>query len=422
MWIPEQSAAGSAVPAPAPPTLWKNRNFLLVLSGYTLSTFGNCFHSIAIGLWMLQETGSARYLSAVTLLYTLTALLFGAFAGTVADRGDRKRLMWLCDFIRAALVACIALCIAIGTVPVAVILALTAAVAFAGLFQQPALQASIMDITTAEHVQKAVGAMQFADNAARITGLAAGGAFVALFGGYAAILIDAGTFLSSALLVLACGRFGRPASGGGASYRKTSFLQDLKAGLSYVWQDRLIRGIVLLAPALGMFFLTSLMLIQVTAVKVWAAPPLAFGMIEACIPLGYLVGAGVLLLIEKSLRHRGRIICIGMLSLGPIVVAISQLHSAWHAIPLILLLGGMFSLSSLLLSIILRLKTPAELQGRVFSVLGSLSGALPPLGLTVASFEADLRGPQLPLLITGLSLLAFGSTVACFHRTLRRLP
>ncbi|MBW5447763.1 hypothetical protein GE107_17040 [Cohnella sp. CFH 77786] len=48
MSIPGLSAAETALPVSAPRSLRKNRNFLLVLSGYTLSTFGNCFHSVAM--------------------------------------------------------------------------------------------------------------------------------------------------------------------------------------------------------------------------------------------------------------------------------------------------------------------------------------------------------------------------------------
>ncbi|MBW7473158.1 MFS transporter [Paenibacillus oenotherae] len=415
MFIPTQEAA---LPLPQDNKgLWRNRNFVLVLSGYTLSTFGNCFHSVALSLWILQTTGSARYMSAILLIYIFTQLAFGTMAGTVVDRMDRRKLMWMADSIRGVLVLGVALCIAIPDVPIAIVFALTALVSIGGLFQSPALHASIVNIVGVSKVQKAVGFINISDNTARISGLALGGAFVAMFGGSVAIIVDACAFFLSALLVLACTRF--PSSHSTEQKEKQSFWQDMKSGLQYIWKDSFIRSLVFLAPVVNMFFVSSLMLIQVMAVKQWSANPMQFGLIEACIPTGYIIGAGVILLIDTRMKRRGLLICGSLIAMSPVLITLSLLTSAWPAIPLILLMGFLFSFCTMLSSIILRVKVSPELQGRVFSTLGSLSSVLPPVGIVAASFLADLKGPDIPLTGFGIALLLISVLILLFQRALR---
>ncbi|CAH1197665.1 Enterobactin exporter EntS [Paenibacillus plantiphilus] len=415
MFIPTQEAA---LPRQETQSIWRNRNFVLVLSGYTLSTFGNCFHSVALSLWILQSTGSARYMSAIMLIYIFTQLAFGTLAGTVVDRMDRRKLMWMADFIRGALVLGVALCVSVPHIPIAVVFVLTALIAVGGLFQSPALHASIVDIVGASKVQKAVGFINISDNTARISGLALGGAFVALFGGSVAIIVDACAFFLSALLVLACSRFSVSHSHSGQRERQT-FWQDMKSGLHYIWRDSFIRSLVFLSPIVNTFFLASLMLVQVMAVKQWAATPVQFGLIEACIPSGYIIGAGIILLADAKMKRRGLWICFSMIAMSPVLVTLSLLSSAWPAIPLILLMGFLFSFCTMLSSIILRLKVSPEVQGRVFATLGSLSSVLPPVGIVAASFVADLKGPDLPLTASGIALLIISLLFVLFQKALR---
>lgn len=413
MFIPVQETAFR----PDTQRIWRNRNFVLVLSGYTLSTFGNCFHSVALSLWILQTTGSARYMSAIMLITIFTQLAFGALAGTVVDRMDRRKLMWMADLTRAALVLGIALCVWIPHVPIAVIFVLTALTSIGGLFQSPALHASIVDIVGVTNVQKAVGFINISDNTARISGLALGGAFVAMFGGAVAIIVDACAFFLSALLVLACSRFS--VSHSNSKEARSSFWQDMKSGLRYIWKDSFVRSLVFLAPIVNTFFISSLMLVQVMAVKQWAATPVQFGLIEACIPSGYIIGAGIILLADAKLKRRGLWICLSMVAMSPVLVGLSLLSSAWPAIPLILLMGFLFSFCTMLASIILRVKVSPELQGRVFATLGSLSSVLPPVGIIAASFAADLKGPDLPLTICGIALLIISLIFIMFQKPLR---
>lgn len=117
--------------------------------------FGNSFHSIALNLWVLQATGSAKLMSTIAITHMVMSMLFSSIAGTVADRVDRRKLMWITDIIRSLLILSIAFCIAIPGTSFILIIILTALTSCAGLFQSPAFHASLVDIVGKDKVQQA---------------------------------------------------------------------------------------------------------------------------------------------------------------------------------------------------------------------------------------------------------------------------
>ena len=390
----------------AQPTLLRNKQFICLLLAYTFSIFGNSFHNIALNLWILTETGSAKMMTVVLVTNLVVGSLFGSIAGTIVDRLNRRMIMLACDLLRCLFVFTIAICIALPDTPFVLIVMLTAIVTLLGLFQSPALNASLINIVGKEHIQRATGLMNVSDNISRTVGFVVGGVFVAAFGGFWAIVIDSFTFLLSIILVFLAGHFPSPK----IDRLNTNFKQDLINGFKYVWTNPFAKSVTILSPTLLLFFMSSLMLTQVLAVKVWQANAFEFGLIEACIPLGYMLGAGIIVGLGSKLRRRGLLVMLSLLLMGPAYVFLSYTSTAEIAIPVILLIGFLFSFSTLLVSIILRLEVSEAIQGRVFGIMGSLNSVVPSLGLIIASFFADQFGADSVMWCTGVFLAIF----ACF--------
>ncbi|OMF37828.1 MFS transporter [Paenibacillus sp. FSL H8-0548] len=389
-------------------SIWRNRVFLAVFSSYSLSLLGNTFHSIALNLWVLQTTGSAKLMSIVLITHLVISMLFGSFAGTIADRTDRRRLMWVTDIIRFVLVAAIAVLIYLPNVPFVFIVLLTGLVAFAGAFRSPAFQASLIEIVGKEQITQAVGAISISDNIIRISGFALGGIAVAAFGGAFAIAIDAATFLLSAVLILIAGKFPF-AVVRDETKPKSSFKEDFTAGFRYVWNDSFAKAALLLLPLVMFFFLSTFMLIQVMAVKVWKAEPFVFGLMEACIPLGYVIGSILIMKLDKRLKNRGKWTIGSMILMGPLFVVISLMSSAASALPVIFLVGLLFSFSTTIIFIVLRAAIDPSMQGRVFGLIGTITSVAPPVGLALFSTLSDIYGPAIIIAISGAAMLLMGT-------------
>ncbi|MEO2205410.1 MFS transporter [Paenibacillus pabuli] len=399
-----------------PPKLWQHVTFRRILYGYGISVFGDCFNGIAISLWVLQTTGSAKSMAAVQICNMAVSFLFGSLAGTVADRLDRRKLMLTSDVFRGVMAILIAVSMFGLHAPFPVLLLMLSLSMFSSLFQAPAFHASVASMVGREHIQQATGAIHLVDNLARISGLAAAGIAVAAFGGFVAILITGATFLLSAVCVLMAGRFPEVRR---SEDQKTTFVQEWRGSFSYIYRSPLIRSIVLLNPLLILFFMSAMMLIQVMAVKVWEADPVQFGLIETCIPLGYMIGSGVLIASGKRMKRRGRWVFIGLLVLGPVYILLSQVTSPIMALPLIMGGGAMFACCTMLTQIMLRTAVPDELQGRIYGVVGTITSTAPILGLTVVSVMADQWGAAAVLEGLGMLLLATGVLAATTLKSIR---
>lgn len=415
----EKSEALSSLdrPAPADRPLWRNRAFLSILSGNVISVFGDCFNGIALSLWVLQTTGSAKRMAAVLICHMVVSVLFGSVAGTVADRIDRRKLMLASDLLRGSIACTLAFSLFYLDISFPVMIALVALSAFSSLFQAPAFHASITQLAGKERIGQATSLVYLTDNVARISGLALAGVAIASFGGFWAMMFNCATFLISALCVVAAGAFPRLETK--SSSEKSSFLKDLAGGFAYIRQDALTRSVVILNPLLILLFMTSLMLIQVLAVKDWKAGPIAFGLIEMCVPLGYMIGAGLIMAFGSKLGRRGWWIFSGLIALGPVFFIISMASYAQAALPFILLGGMLFAFSSMMIQILIRSEVRADMQGRVYGTLGAITGVAPSLGLVVSSALADQFGAKTILGAQGLILLAVGIIAAIGLKSIR---
>ncbi|MEK3683548.1 MFS transporter [Paenibacillus sp. FSL R10-2736] len=406
--MPEPVIASQAAPVVhSYPKLWANKKFMLLLCSFSISLFGNTFHNIALSLWVLQTTGSAKLVAVLTIINLLLSSLLGSIGGTFADRTNRRTIMLVTDLISCILVVSLALVISLPSASFIIVALLTALTTASALFQSPAYQASIITVVGKEHVQQAVGMLNLSENICRTVGFSMGGIFVAGFGAADAILFDGVTFVVSFLLVLAVRSLPVPTRVNAEPGQKRNFIQDLGDGIRYIWKFPFAKAVIIMLPTLTLFFMPSLMLTQVMAVNVWKASPFQFGLMEACIPLGYMIGSGLIMILGSRIRRRGLFIMSGLFCLGPMYILLSFITSAATAIPVVLLIGFMFSFCTLLINIILRLEISEEIQGRVFGVLGSIMSVAPSIGLTLVSYLSDYFSPGPVMGSIGLLLFLF---------------
>lgn len=389
------------------PSVWRNKQFLMLLASYSASIFGNTFHSIALNLWVLQTTGSAKMMATLVITNLILSSILGSIAGTYADRINRRQIMLITDLISFALVAIIAFLLTMSVTPFFIIVILTGLVTTSGLFKSPAYHASLINIVGKEHIQKAVSLVNLSENICRTIGFSAGGIFVAAFGISSAIFFDGLTFLVSFVLVILAGAFPSPMRANNLSKEKRKFTQDLASGISFIWRDPFAKSVIMMSPTLALFFMPSLILTQVMAVTEWNSTPFEFGLMEACIPLGYMFGSGLIFIFGSRIKKRGHLIMFSLLLLGPLNVVLSFMTSASAAIPSILIIGFMFSFCTLLINIILRLEVSEELQGRVFGVMSSIMSVAPSVGLAIVSYCADIFSPGAVMSVSGCLLFLF---------------
>ena len=113
-------------PRPPEESLGRNHDFRALLSTQGVSSIGDAVSFTALPLLVFALTGSGAAMGVVGALQTLPDLIFGMIAGALADRSDRKRMMFVADAGRAMLTALIPISVWLGGPTLAVILVVAA--------------------------------------------------------------------------------------------------------------------------------------------------------------------------------------------------------------------------------------------------------------------------------------------------------
>lgn len=349
---------------------------------------------------MLQTSGSAKAMAAVMAVKLLVTILLGPVSGTLADRSDRRRLMWAMDGARGLLVLGIAWLVETPGSPFAAVLALTALVAAATQLRTPAYSASVVHIVGREQVQQAEGVSQVANTVAQVMGPLLGGAVVAAAGGWTALLCDALSFFVSAGCVWAAGPFPSPIRQG---RHRPPFWTDLTAGFAYIGDHPLARALVVLAPVLNFFGNAIGVLLPVLAVKVWRVSPVEFGVFEAAFPLGFTLGGLAIMAMGKRLRRRGWWMSGAIIGGGPLIALMGLSAGVWTGVPFLVVAGVTVAFANVLLGTALRTEINPEVQGRVSGTLSSLTNVASPLAVMAAGVVGDAYGAVPVTVAAGLA-------------------
>lgn len=290
----------------------RSRDFAMLFGAEVQSIVGDQLGRVALSFLVFMQTGSAASTGLTYALTYLPAILGGTLLGGIADRFPRHRVMVCCDLVRAALFALMAL----PGLPLFVVAGLLIpAVLIAPVFT--AAQVSYLAYTlSGERFRAASGLRMIAGQTGQVAGFALGGIAVVAVGARPALMLDAATFLISALII-AFGVSARPRRrrpGPGLSAGATD--GTASGGL---WRDPHLRTLVAFTCLAGFFIVPEGLAVPIVAQI--GAPDVAVGVLLAMIPLGSTVGAVVLIRFVPH-RHRDRVARAMAVACGlPLVLA-----------------------------------------------------------------------------------------------------
>ncbi|MEU0546094.1 MFS transporter, partial [Nocardia sp. NPDC005978] len=174
-----------------------NRGFRLLWTARSLSFLGDSLTLVALMLYVADTTGQALAVAALLLVGDFAPALLGPFTGALSDRFDRKRVLVVCDLVQGALV----LTIALWLPALWLLLILVAVRAVAGQIFQPASRAVVPALVRDRELESANAAIGFGTNVGETLGPLVAAALFPFAGLRGVLLIDAATFLVSALLL-----------------------------------------------------------------------------------------------------------------------------------------------------------------------------------------------------------------------------
>ena len=177
------------------------RNFRLLFAARSISYFGTYLAPIAVAFAVLDLTGSASDTGIAFACWTLAQVSTLMIGGVVADRLPRRLVMVSSDIANLCVRATMGVLILSGHARIWEIFVLQALGGAATAFYSPASSGLVPEVVDKPQLQQANAYMGIARYLAFPLGAATGGAIVATIGSGTALLVDAGTYAASALLL-----------------------------------------------------------------------------------------------------------------------------------------------------------------------------------------------------------------------------
>jgi DHA3 family macrolide efflux protein-like MFS transporter len=417
--------------------LFRNRSFVALWLGQTISFIGDYFYWLAIPIMVEQLTGSALQVGLSVMASALPMLFLGPVAGVFVDRWDRKRTMIVADLLRALLVLP---CLLVQTPDQVWIYYVVAfLMSCVSRFFFPAQNAVLpLIVHKGDDLLAANGLMQIIQTAGFLLGPALAGFSIGLWGAEVAFLVDAASFLVSAALILVMAvphtTAGRQAAAAGGRI-VAGVWSELREGVAYLFGSRTLKGI-LLCMAMVQLGIGAVNVLWVPFLqRTYGMGAEGLGAVDMAQGIGMVLGGLVLGFVSARLTKRAIVgwgivligAMIGLMGVAPAFSVANLLsggaaqapHAGMAAGQRLLHLPLMLLVYSLLLGValvpaqsalmtLMQLAVPDLKRGRVGSALNALTMAAGMISMAAAAALGEVMRLATIYVISGLILVASG--------------
>ncbi|SEL64732.1 MFS transporter [Streptacidiphilus jiangxiensis] len=397
-------------------TLWRNADFLTFWSGETLSLLGSQVTSLALPLTAVlvfhatsTQVGLLRFLQLVP--YLGLAMVFGAWV----DRARRKRVMLLANGARMVLVGLVPLLSATHLLTLPLLLALACAIGvFSVLFDVSWMSFVPTLVRDPARYPEANQKLGTTSSAADVAGPGLAGALIGALSAPIALAADAASYLVSlATLLWIRTPEARPepaARAGAQAPAKRRLVREIREGLHWVFADRVLRPLALIAPFCNFSMVSVWTLFLLYAVRVQGLTAAQVGVVFSASSVGGLLGAAVSRRVIDRFRI-GRVYAVAMSAIfaGPVLIPLaSGSRTAVTAFFVLSFFVGYLGLgvANVVMVSLRQTLTPPALMGRMNAAFRTVLFGGGSLGGLGAGLIADALG-----LRAGVALLAVASAV-----------
>ncbi|HXM56249.1 MAG TPA: MFS transporter [Candidatus Dormibacteraeota bacterium] len=400
-------------PGEAAPTGWRGRlaalslgpNFDHLWAGSAVSQFGS-----AVGVLALSLTGVLTlHASAVQmgLLSTIARLpwLTYPIAGVYVDRLRRRPVMIAADVLRAGLIALVPIAAVLGLLRMEVLYAVAFLGMTLGVWFDTASSAFVPATVETGRLAAANSRLGATGSAARIAGPSVGGLVVQAISGPFAMLVDAASFLFSALMIGRV-RLVRPET----PPPRGSFLADLSEGFRYLWGQPVLRALSL-TGAITQFAGAGLLAINLLYLtRELHVPAAAVGLAVSGTAPGTLVGSLVATRVVARIGQAATLVG-GWAVFGAAALLIPLAPGDAPAVAVVMvvvagfLMGAAGQTSGIVGTTLVQSIPPPHLLGRVFAGLGFISLGVAPLGALAGGVLGGVLSLRAVMLVAALLML-----------------
>lgn len=386
-------------------------NYRRYFVGNVLGILGHQMLTLAVGWEVYERTKSPGMLGNIGLAQYLPILLFTLPAGQLADRFNRKKIMF-CTLSLTAFSALALLWLSITHGSLLLIYGCLFLNGIARAFQAPARSAFMTQIVPRDIFPNAVAWGSNSFELATIIGPALGGLLIAAYGKPTLVYLLTAAAMMIYIVLLFGINVHRP-----QDHREPIHWDGFLAGLRFVWRNKIILASItldLFAVLLG----GAVTLLPVYARDILQVGPTGLGWLRGASSIGAIAMA-FLIAHRPPIQKAGRTLLFGVIGFGLATIVFGLSRNFWLSMLMLMLLGAFDSISVIIRHTLVQLSTPDEMRGRVSAVNSLFIGTSNELGGYESGLVAEYFGTTFSVVSGGVGTLFVVLIVAWLWPQLR---
>jgi len=372
----------------------QHRNYRLFFAGQSVSLVGTWVTRIATSWLVYRLTGSELLLGLTGFAGQIPLLLLAPFAGVLADRWNRHRILVITQILSALQSLALAGLALSGRITVTHVILLQIAQGIINSFDTPARQAFVVEmVDDRADLPNAIALNSSMFNASRIIGPSIGGVIIAAVGEGWCFMIDAVSYVAVIASLLAMRLPPRT-----VAREREHILTELRSGFGYAFGFAPVRELLLNVSIVGIMGMPYAVLMPVFASKILHGGASTQGLLMTAVGAGALAGT-FYLASRHSVVGLGKVIIASTLLLSAGLIAFAYSRTLLLSLALLPLVGAGMMLQAASTNTILQTIVDEEMRGRVMAfysvaVLGTM-----PIGSLAAGAAAESIGAPRTIVI-----------------------
>jgi len=375
------------------------RNFRLYFIGQSISISGTWMQSLAQAWLVLTLHGTSGIDLGITVaLPFVPMLLFGPFGGLVADRSDKRIMLYCTQSVAGLLALTLGILVTTHNVSLPSIWTLAGILGIVNLFDNPARQSFVQEMVGRELLPNAVSLNSAMINMGRVVGPGIGAAILALVGIAACFYVNAASYVGVIVAL--------------AMMRSTEITRirtvtrargQVREGLRYAWRTARIREVLASVVVVGTFAFNFSITLPLLTKHVLSGSATDYALIMCSMGLGGLVGG--LYVAHRSRPTRSLLTLLAVVFavlMGAVAAAPTVLIACIALVPM-----GAASLAFVsTANATLQLHSAEEMRGRVMSLYAMGFLGTTPIGALIVSSVADASNARVAIAVGAFATLS----------------
>jgi MFS family permease len=393
----------------------RHRNFRLFWFGQCVSLIGTWMQNIGQSWLVLELTHSALKLSIITMVQYLPMMFFSLYAGILADRFSKRKMLIFTQSMLAVLAAVLASITFFKVVAYWQLLILAVLLGAVNTIDIPARQSFVIELVGKGDLTNAIALNSSIFNLGRIAGPAVAGLLIGMIGIAPCFYINAASFIG---VIYSLWQIRVPAKQGKRIEMDMAkgVYRNIKEGLSYINQKEIIKLPLLLLAVISTFVMNFNIIVPVFAKQVLNQNATGYGLLMTSMGLGSFLGS--LSLIARSKKHpKLRYMLGGAFGMSLLFILLAFEKSYHLSCVTLFAIGFCTIMFTNLVNTTIQLHSANEIRGRVMSVYTLVFGGVTPIGSLFTGQMTESAGVEGCIMISGI--IGVLATVFIIYRIYR---